>query len=186
MRKLMGLFALMMGLLVAVAASSAHFAYFQADRGVHIQVVPDDNELIDLRPMQPYAYINDNGMLLVDFSHNNLNYQEGFGEGVSPNSTYVFEEVFGISNDLWEGTPPICMHLTYSGSAYGDEVGLFVGNYTGQPGETSLDVTVMPGDVVPIGMILNSTDLEAGDSINGQVQLYAVPGGPARPHRDEL
>ncbi|ASJ11656.1 DUF1102 domain-containing protein [Thermococcus thioreducens] len=172
MRKIIGLFALMIGLLVAVAASSAHFAYFEADRGVHIQVVPDDSELIDLRPMQPYAYINDNGMLVIDLSKYNGNWQEGLGEGVSPNSTYVFKEVFGVSNDLWEGTP-ICMHITYSGDG---GVKFFVGNYTGQPGETTLDVTVMPGEVVPIGLILDSTGLVDGDAINGQVQFYAVPG----------
>ncbi|ASJ10394.1 hypothetical protein A3L12_03300 [Thermococcus sp. P6] len=172
MRKIMGLFALIIGLLVAVTASSAHFAYFTADRGVHIEVVPDDNELIDLRPMQPYAYITDNGMLVIDLSQNNPNYQDGFGEGISPNSTYVFREVLGVSNDLWEGTP-ICMHITYSGPT---GVKLFAGDYTGQPGETTLDVTVMPGEVVPIGLILNGTDYVAGDSINGQVQFYAVSG----------
>ncbi|NJE77226.1 DUF1102 domain-containing protein [Thermococcus sp. ES12] len=178
MRKIIGLFALMIGLLVAVAASSAHFAYFEADRNVHIAVVPDDNELIDLRPLQPYAYISDNGMLVIDLSQNNpkwwelVNEEFTPGKGVSPNSTYVFEEVFGVSNDLWEGTP-ICMHITYSGDG---GVRFFVGDYTGQEGETTLDVTIMPGEVVKIGMILDSTDLEEGDAIDGQLQFYAEAG----------
>ncbi len=173
MRKIIGLFVLMAGLLVAVAASSANFAYFEADRDVHIAVVPDDTELIDLRPLQPYAYINDNGMLVIDLSHNNPNWQEGFGEDISPDSTYVFEEVFGVSNDLWEQTP-ICMHLTYSGN---EGVLFFVGDYTNTTvGSTSLYFTVMPGEVVKIGMILNGFNYSAGDEINGQAQFYAEAG----------
>ncbi|ASJ08440.1 hypothetical protein A3L11_04000 [Thermococcus siculi] len=172
MKKVIGLFVLIAGLLIAVTASSANFAYFEADRNVHIQIVPDDNELIDLRPIQPYAYITDNGMLVVDMSHNNPNWETGYGEGVSPNSTYVFEEVFGVSNDLWEQTP-ICMHITYSGA---DEVTFFEGDYTGQPGETTLDVTVMPGDVVKIGMIINTDGISAPDALDGQIQFYAEAG----------
>ncbi|NJE30407.1 DUF1102 domain-containing protein [Thermococcus sp. 18S1] len=174
MKKIIGLFVLIAGLLIAVTASSANFAYFEADRNVHIQIVPDDNELIDLRPIQPYAYITDNGMLVIDLSHNNGNWQEGYGEGVSPNSTYVFEEVFGVSNDLWEQTP-ICMEITYSG---GDEVTFFEGDYV--PGQTvgsdHLFVTIMPGDVVRIGMIINTTGVSAPDSLDGQIQFYAVAG----------
>ena len=173
MKKVIGVFVLIAGLLIAVTASSANFAYFHADRNVHIQIVPDDNELIDLRPIQPYAYINDNGMLVIDMSHNNPNWMDGFGEGVSPNSTYVFEEIFGVSNDLWEGTP-ICMHLTYSG---GDEVGFFEGDYTNTTvGQSSLDVTVMPGDVVRIGMIINTDGVSAPNSIDGQIQFWAEAG----------
>ncbi|ASJ03881.1 DUF1102 domain-containing protein [Thermococcus barossii] len=174
MRKILGLFALMAGLLIAVAASSANFAYFEADRNVHIQIVPDDNELIDLRPIQPYAYINENGMLVIDLSHNNGNWEEGFGEGVSPNSTYVFEEVFGVSNDLWEQTP-ICMHITYTGDG---GVLFFEGDYVPDQtvGATTLNVTVMPGDVVRIGMIIDSTGISAPDSLDGQIQFYAEAG----------
>lgn len=180
MRKILGLLALMMGLLVAVAASSAHFAYFEAERNVHIEVVPDDNELIDLTPIQPYAYITKNGMLVIELSKNNAEWKrlvkEGFdpGEGVSPNSTYVFEEVFGVSNDLWEQTP-ICMHIVYSGNG---GIKFFVDEYIPgvTEGVTDLYVTIMPGEVVKIGMIIDSTGLEAGDSIEGQLNFYAVAG----------
>ncbi|ASJ15438.1 DUF1102 domain-containing protein [Thermococcus radiotolerans] len=180
MRKILGLLALMIGLLVAVAASSAHFAYFEAERNVHIQIVPDDNELIDLTPLQPYAYITGKGMLVVELSKNNTEFKrlvkEGFdpGEGVSPNSTYVFEEVFGVSNDLWEQTP-ICMEISYSGDG---GILFFEGDYV--PGQTvgsdHLKVTIMPGDVARIGMILDSTNMNAGESITGQLHFYAVAG----------
>jgi len=174
MKKILGLVILMAGLLIAVTASSANFAYFHADRNVHIQIVPDDNELIDLEPLQPYAYISDNGMLVVDLSHNNVNWEEGFGEGVSPNSTYVFEEVFGVSNHLWEETP-ICMNITYSGSG---GILFFEGDYVSGTtvGATNLYVTVQPGEVVKIGMIINSTDMDAGTSLNGNLGFYATAG----------
>ena len=173
MKKIIGVFVLIAGLLIAVTASSANFAYFEADRNVHIQIVPDDNELIDLRPIQPYAYINDNGMLVVDMSHNNPNWMDGFGEGVSPNSTYVFEEVFGVSNDLWEQTP-ICMHITYSGA---EGVTFFEGDYTNTTvGQSSLDVTVTPNNVVRIGMIINTYGTSVPDSLDGQIQFYAEAG----------
>ncbi|WP_457752232.1 DUF1102 domain-containing protein [Thermococcus sp.] len=174
MKKILGLVILMAGLLIAVTASSANFAYFHADRTAHIQVVPDDNELIDLEPLQPYAYINENGMLVVDLSHNNANWEDGFGEGVSPNSTYVFEEVFGVSNHLWEETP-ICMNVTYSGNG---GVLFFTDNYV--PGETTgktnLYMTVQPGEVVKVGMIINSNDIDAGSAINGNIAFYATAG----------
>ncbi|WP_461865319.1 DUF1102 domain-containing protein [Thermococcus sp.] len=173
MRKVIGLFILMAGLLIAVAASSANFAYFQASRNVHIAVVPDDSELIDLEPLQPYAYINDNGMLVIDLSHNNPNWEEGFGKGISPDSTYVFEEVFGVSNDLWENMS-ICMHLTYSGDS---GVLFFTGDYTNTTvGSTDFSFTVNPGEVVKVGMILSGFNYTAGDKINGQVQFYATAG----------
>jgi hypothetical protein len=173
MKKILGLVILMAGLLIAVTASSANFAYFHADRNVHIQVVPDDNELIDLEPLQPYAYINENGMLVIDLSDANSNWEDSFGTGVSPNSTYVFEEIFGVSNHLWEGTP-ICMQITYSG---GNAVSFFEGDYTPETiGSDSLEVTVMPGDVVRIGMIIDSTGINADNTIDGNIAFYATAG----------
>ncbi|MDI3475329.1 MAG: hypothetical protein PWQ79_638 [Thermococcaceae archaeon] len=174
MKKILGLVILFAGMLIAVTASSANFAYFHADRNVHIQVVPDDNELIDLEPLQPYAYINSNGMLVIDLSEHNANWEDGLGKGVSPNSTYVFEEVFGVTNHLWENMP-ICMHITYTGA---DEVTFFEGDYV--PGVTTgaseLIVTVMPGDVVRIGLIIDSSGVDAGSSLDGQIQFYAEAG----------
>jgi len=174
MKKVLGLVVLLAGLLIAVTASSANFAYFHADRNLHIQIVPDDNELIDLEPLQPYAYINSNGMLVIDLSHNNANWHEGLGQGVSPNSTYVFEEVFGVTNHLWEKTP-ICMRITYSGNG---TVLFFTGDYI--PGETTgateLYATVNPGDVVRVGMIIDSANVDAGNYLNGNIAFYATAG----------
>jgi len=178
MKKILGIFMLIAGIVIAVTASSASFAYFEADREVHIAIVPDDVELIDLVPLQPYAYINDNGMLVIDLSAANGNYwalvQQNItvGQGVSPDSIYVFEHVFGVSNHLWENVT-ICMHIDYSGSG---AISFFEGPYTGQPGTDELDVTIYPGETVEIGMIIDSDGLDAGQGIDGTLNFDAVLG----------
>jgi len=93
-----------LGALVAlslVIGVSATFSDYNADRSIHWRITTDDAELIDLKPLQPYAYIADTGELIVDFSPNNPNYP-GYGDGISPSSEYNFNEVFAVSNHLWE------------------------------------------------------------------------------------
>jgi|Deesub1362A_J573_1020465.scaffolds.fasta_scaffold00221_40 hypothetical protein len=170
MNKLLGLMLLLAGLIV-VTATSADFAYFNADRQVKIAIVPDDVELIDLKPIQPYAYITQNGMLVIDLSEYNGNWVDGYGMGVSPDSLYVFERVFGVSNHLWEDVP-ICMSIGYDGP---EELTFFVGEYTGTSGDT-IEVTINPGEVVEIGMAINSSGLVDGDDISGQLSFYAING----------
>jgi len=108
----------MLGLLLAFAVAlgtSATFRDFEVSRSTHIDVVADDNELIDLRPGQPYAYINDDGKLVIEISKNNPNWPgnpeseyydpnwtENMGIGISPESNYNFDHVFYVSNHLWE------------------------------------------------------------------------------------
>jgi len=110
----------MLGLLVAFAmalGTSATFRDFTVDRSTHINVVADDNELIDLRPGQPYAYINDDGKLVIEISKNNPNWPgnpsagenynetwaiKEYGMGISPGSKYNFDHIFYVSNHLWE------------------------------------------------------------------------------------
>ncbi len=113
----------MLGLMIAAAfalGTSATFRDYEAQRSVHISVVSDDNELIDLTPVQPYAYLNDGGQLVIDFSADNPNWpgweNESWwvwdeeqnmsipakGLGISPKSRYNFDHVFNVSNHLWE------------------------------------------------------------------------------------
>lgn len=179
MKKILGIFMLIVGIVIAVTASSATFAYFEADREIHIEVVPDDNELIDLVPLQPYAYINNNGMLVIDLATTNPEYWElvlanlTVGKGVSPDSIYVFEHVFGVSNHLWEQVP-ICMNTTYSGSG---AIKFFVGDYTNETvGAHELLTTVYPGETVEIGMIIDSDGLDNGTALSGTLNFVAFYG----------
>lgn len=88
---------------------SATFSDYNADRSVHWKITTDDAELIDLKPIQPYAYIASNGELVVDFSLSNPNYP-GYGKGISPASEYNFNEVFAVSNHLWGEIANCCQN----------------------------------------------------------------------------
>lgn len=165
----------MIGMLLAVGAG-ANFRYYSADRSASFQVVSDDNELIDLTALQPYVRY-DAGKLYVDISHNNPNHDGG--DGMSPNTTYVFEEMFNVSNELWEneqGDYPIC--VTLSGVPQNENVQLFAGTYDNPiagPG-TTITFTVTHDSPVSIGMIFNNTNVANGTSHQFDLSITAVAG----------
>ncbi|ASJ06444.1 DUF1102 domain-containing protein [Thermococcus pacificus] len=159
MNKLFGLAFLMIGMLLAVGAG-ANFRYYAADRSASFQVVSDDNELIDLTALQPYVTY-DAGKLYVDISQYNPNYNQsrGWGTGMSPNTTYVFEEMFEVSNELWENNQtdyPICVKIKTDH----DNVLIFAGNYTNTIAgpDDNIEFTVEHGNPIPIGMIFDNTN----------------------------
>ncbi|NJE25737.1 DUF1102 domain-containing protein [Thermococcus sp. MV5] len=186
MKKILGIFMLIAGIVIAVSASSANFAYFEATRNVTVNVVPDDNELIDLKPLQPYAYINSNGEMVLQLSKTNINwpghianpnYNETwatmeYGMGISPDSIYVFEEVFEVSNHLWEGVD-ICVKLSYSGEG---GILFFTGDYVEGAEKDKLTFTVPHGEAVKVGIVLDSSGLVDGDSIDGDITITADNG----------
>jgi len=155
MKKLLGVLLLLAGIVLAMGAG-ATFRYYEADRTVTVNITTDDSELIDLDPIQPYAYLN-NGKLTIEISPNNPNYP-GYGAGMSHNTTYVFEEMFNVSNDLWENNEtdfPICVDIAISGSG----VQIFAGNYdnpTAGP-DTQIQFTVYHDSPVPIGFVFDNT-----------------------------
>jgi len=85
MKKAIGVLLLIVGLTLTVSAG-ANFRYYKADRKMTVNITADDNEFIDLKPLQNYSYLN-NGKLLIDISPNNPNYPDGGGVGMSHNST---------------------------------------------------------------------------------------------------
>ncbi|AEH24905.1 DUF1102 domain-containing protein [Pyrococcus yayanosii] len=173
MNKFFGMALLLAGMMLAVG-TGANFRYYEASRDITVDIVGDDNEFIDLTPLQPYAILS-NGKLVIDFSANNPNYP-GYGDGMSPNTTYVFEEVFEVSNELWEnedGDYPICVTI----SAVHPNIQIFAGDYDSPiagPG-SSISVTVYHGSPVPIGFIFDNTNAALG-SYQFQLQIDAVAG----------
>ncbi|CUX78116.1 DUF1102 domain-containing protein [Thermococcus chitonophagus] len=172
MNKLFGFALFFAGLMLAVGAG-ANFRYFEASRDVNVAIVADDNELIDLTPLQPYVYLN-NGKMTIEISSNNPHYP-GYGSGLSPDSTYVFEEMFEISNELWENADqdyPICVEVKAS-----DGVQVFAGSFdnptAGPAGNIS--VTVYHGSPVKIGMIFNNYGKNLG-SEQFQLDINAEAG----------
>ncbi len=156
MKKLLGVLLLLAGIVLAMGAG-ATFRYYEADRTVTVNITSDDSELIDLDPIQPYAYLN-NGKLTIEISPNNPNYP-GYGDGMSHNTTYVFEEMFNVSNDLWENNEtdfPICVHIAIQNSG---GLKIFAGDYdspTAGP-DTSIQFTVYHDSPVPIGFVFDNT-----------------------------
>ncbi len=176
MKKLVGVLLLIVGLALAVGAG-ANFRYYKADRSMTVNITSDDNELIDLSPVQPYAHLS-NGKLLIEISPNNPNYP-GYGDGMSHNTTYVFEEMFNVSNELWENSKedfPICVQISVPQNS-GVEV--FAGNYSddgtatiADPG-TQIQFTVYHGQPVPVGFIFNNTCETLGShQVNMDIQAW--------------
>lgn len=177
MKKLFGIMLLIAGLILAMSAG-ANFRYYEADRSVTTAIVADDNEFIDLTPLQPYAYLN-NGKLTVELSTGNQNYNEslGFGQGLSPNTTYVFEEVFAVSNELWENNEtdyPICVAISVP---LNSPITLFTGEYNESATYgTQLQFTVEHGSPVPVGMVFNNYGLGLGAHDINSMTISATAG----------
>ncbi len=179
MNKLFGLALLIVGMVLAVGAG-ANFRYYSADRQASFDVVSDDNELIDLTALQPYVTYDNNGKIYVDISQENPNYPDGAGIGLSPNTTYVFEEMFKVSNELWEnnnGSYPICVKI----KSYHDNVLLFAGDYdnmTAGP-DHNIEFIVEHGNPIPVGMIFNSTGMalssQDGEQFQMSFEAYPAP-----------
>ncbi|MBO8175763.1 MAG: DUF1102 domain-containing protein [Thermococcus sp.] len=162
------------GLLVAfglVLGAGANFSDYNASRSVHWTIVTDDTELIDLTPLQPYAYINDGGVLVIDFSANNPNWPgQGYGTGISPASEYNFDEVFEVSNDLWENMT-IVVRITSSNTHvefYGHEGGVHEvsdGSLATASDSADEDVCFVlgPGEAKKIGIDLSANGDSPGD-----------------------
>lgn len=161
MKKLAGLLLLIVGLTLTIGAG-ANFRYYEAERSITVNITSDDNEFIDLTPLQPYAYLN-NGKLTIEMSPNNPNYP-GYGDGMSVNTIYVFEEMFNVSNELWEnenGDFPVCVQISISQNS---GIEFFAGDYDNPisgPG-TQMQFTVYHDEPVPVGFVFNNTDKEMG------------------------
>jgi len=174
MNKLFGLALLMVGMLLAVGAG-ANFRYYSADRQASFDIVSDDNELIDLTALQPYVTY-DAGKLYVDISQYNPNHPSWGGNGMSPNTTYVFEEMFEVSNELWENNQtdyPICVTIKTQHAG----VALFAGDFNSPIAgpDNNIQFTVYHDNPVPVGMIFDNTNSTLG-SYQFQMSVEAVAG----------
>ncbi len=113
---------------------------------------------ISITPIPPYSHPDDNGFLMVDISPESPFYP-GEGKGLSVNSTYVFEGVFGIGNNQSEtGFSDICVRI----SSADPSVGFFVGNFNGTWSE-SVEFTVGDSENVEVGARISTGDLSLGD-----------------------
>jgi len=190
----------MLGLLMAFAVAlgtSATFKDYRAQRSVHVDVVADDVELIDLHPGQPYAYINDRGMLVIDFSVDNPNWP-GYntsdyyipnwtgGLGISPQSRYNFDHVFYVSNHLWEQVPIVVEVISSDPgtfSFYDSTENMYVTG-TNSTKATSSDTAagdvcfiLQPGEELGVGMEISGHGKVPPYDFYGNVTIKAWPLG---------
>ncbi len=188
----MGMLLLSAAVLV-VLGIGADFSDYTAQRSVHITIVADDQEFINLEPMQPYAYINRDGMLVIDFSENNPNYVGG-GKGISPKSEYNFDKVFGVSNDLWSNDSEygnIIVTIRSDNSnvelycknnpanptgniCYSNRINGIVA-YNSDTAAISIVFCLAPGEVKEIGMDLTGPTSVSTAWLNGTLSIHAEP-----------
>ncbi|WP_457752231.1 DUF1102 domain-containing protein [Thermococcus sp.] len=117
-----------------------------------------DGGNLTIKPIQPYSHPDGNGFLVVDISPDSPFYP-GVGEGLSVNSTYVFEDVFEIENNQSEtGYSEICVLVSSSDS----KMGFFVGSFNGTWSD-SVEFTVEAGESVELGVRINTEGLSLGD-----------------------
>ncbi len=160
------------GIIVAIASVGADFRYFREDRGVKIFVVADDQGLVSLKPIQPYAYM-ENGELVIRFDAKNPGYS-GYGMGVGPESRYVFDKVFCISNRAWSGKR-VAVELEVREPlknvlrVYSPES---PENRSPEESSDRVRITVDRGEEVCVGFVIDTSALKLG-SYSGEVSIKA-------------
>ena len=120
----------------------------------------DGEEFSIESPLPPYAYLNGEGILVVDVSPDNPFYPgPGFGKGLSINSTYVFEGVFVIENNQnLTGEAEICVRISSEVS----NIGFFTGTFNGSWSDV-VEVTIPANESVEIGARIDTHGLTLGD-----------------------
>jgi hypothetical protein len=179
---------------LTVLGIGADFSDYKALRSIHVAVVADDQEFIDLTPIQPYAYISEAGILVIDFSDNNPNYPGDGGTGISPASEYNFDSVFGVSNHIWSNdseygyiivnitssNPSVELYCKEDPTNIGDNLcyayNLF-GNvaYNSDSAAQTIEFCIAPGATKEIGMDLTGPTSISTQWMNGTLTIKAVP-----------
>ncbi|MCO6040303.1 DUF1102 domain-containing protein [Thermococcus alcaliphilus] len=139
-------------------------------RPIPVVLAVDDNVSVPMEnPLPPYAYLS-NGHLKIDISNQSPLYP-GFGEGLSPDTVYIFNDVFEIYNNETEtGESVICVTI----SSPTQVVGLFVSPYTGTWSQ-SIEFEVPANQSVQVGMRFDTTGLSLGD-YNQNITIQAFGG----------
>lgn len=138
---------------------------------IPVVLAVEDNASVSIEnPLPPYAFLS-NGYLKIDISNQSPLYP-GFGEGLSPDTVYVFNDVFEIYNNETEtGQSVICVSVTSPTPV----IGLFVSPYTGTWSQ-SIEFEVLANQSVKVGMRFDTAGLSLGD-YNQNITIQAF-GGP--------
>ncbi len=123
-----------------------------------VLAVQDANASVSIEnPLPPYAYLS-NGYLKIDISNKSPLYP-GFGEGLSSDTVYVFNDVFEIYNNQSEtGESVICVTISSPTSV----IGFFMSPYDGNWSQ-SIEFEVHENQSVQVGMRFDTRGLSLGD-----------------------
>ncbi len=132
----------------------------------------EDGEAFSIdNPLSLYSHQDGNGFLVVDISRDSPFYP-GEGDGLSVNSTYVFDGVFMIENNQSEtGYDTICVRI----SSDSPNLGFFEGAFGGSWADV-IEVTLEADESAEIGMRVNTTGLGLGDYMS-EITIEAWGGG---------
>lgn len=184
----------------ALVGSGAVSQMTSGPRQVAVEVVDDDEAYIALQPGDVYegqrngnfAAIGEDGKLHLDFTSANPTSarsgdpEEGNplgGMGVNPQSEYFFDGVFEIVNlandtgsgigeqDVWIENPDLD-ELTFYHLKFGNRE-----NVEGMANA----VDISPGQGLPIGVQIDASDLDAGDELDGDIEIHSK-GGSSTTH----
>jgi len=129
----------------------------------------DDGNVTIESPLPPYAHL-DKGVLVVDISPDSP--FSGEGRGLSPDSTYVFNDVFTVTNNVSEtGYSRVCVRI----SSDSPNIGFFEGEFSGR-WDGGVEVELAANETIPIGMRVNTTGLRPGD-LWSDITIEAWGGG---------
>jgi len=137
---------------------------------IPVVLAVDDNASVSIEnPLPPYAYLS-GGYLKIDISNQSPLYPD-FGEGLSLDTVYVFNDVFEIYNNETEtGQSVICVSVTSPTPV----IGLFVSPYTGTWSQ-SIEFEVLANQSVKVGMRFDTAGLSLGD-YNQHITIQAFGG----------
>ena len=98
----------------------------------------------------------------------------GYGSGISPDTIYVFDQVFCISNGLWDNET-IAVDLTVASNSDG-VVTLYspssIENRSPNDAAGNLTAIIPPGQQACIGFVINTTGYVDGDSYQGVITIH--------------
>jgi len=177
----------------AAAMGSGAFTTAEADRTVDINVAADSNGFVEIQALNDtYASGTGDGELELDFnSDSGLGIFDGDAQGVNPNATFNFDEVFRVANISGQGDMRVVIEASgfdlesLELTADGDEANA-INEGTSLHAADYDDVDNIPKLVQPDAVDVDVTIETKGDDTTGDVggtlTIYAATGG----NRDQL
>ncbi|ADT84964.1 DUF1102 domain-containing protein [Thermococcus barophilus] len=119
-------------------------------------------------PLPPYAFLYHGGNLTIDISKNSPFYP-GYGEGLSRDAIYQFDDVIRVENNVTQtGASVICVIIT-------SEMNGLKFYYSNTTPAESISITLGEYESANIGIFVNTTGYALGD-VSGSFKIQAFEG----------